>query len=127
MNKKYIPSQAELEILQILWKLEPATVRQIHDELSQIKEVGYTTTLKQVQRLFDKQVLKRESLGKAHLYVTQYKEEDIKSDMFSKFKDSVFKGSAMDLVMHALGEDEPSKEDLDLLEKFLEEQKKNKK
>lgn len=127
MNSKYIPSEAELEILQVLWKIEPATVRQLHEVLIVQKDVGYTTTLKQVQRLFEKGILAREASGKSHLYTTEYKEDNAKAKLFGKLKDTVFNGSVMDLVMHALGEEEPSLDELEQLEKFLKEQKRNKK
>ena len=127
MSKNYTPSDAELEILQVLWDKEPITVRGIHEELSKKKEVGYTTTLKQVQRLYEKGVLTRESQGKTHLYVSQFKEKDIKGGLLDKLKNAAFKGSAMDLVMHALGDNEPSMDDLDMLEQFLNEHKSKKK
>lgn len=127
MSKKYTPSDAELEILQVLWEKEPISVRGIHEDLAKKKEVGYTTTLKQVQRLFEKGILGRVANGKSHLYTSHYKEKDVKAGLLDKLKDAAFKGSAMDLVMHALGESEPTMDDLDLLEQFLKEHKSNKK
>ncbi len=127
MKKKYTPSEAELEILQILWEFEPATVRTIHETLTEKKDVGYTTTLKQIQRLFEKGVLSRTSSGKTHLYTTTLKEKEIKTGLIDKLKKTAFNGSALDLVMHALGNNEAKQEEIDMLEKFLEEQKNKKK
>lgn len=127
MRSKYTPSEAELEILKVLWKIEPATVRQLHEVLAMQKNVGYTTTLKQVQRLFEKGILTRKPSGKSHLYTTDYKEDNAKTKLFGKLKDTLFNGSVMDLVMHALGEEDPTLNELDQLEKFLKEIKKNKK
>ena len=78
MSKKYTPSDAELEILQVLWEKEPISVRGIHEVLANKKEVGYTTTLKQVQRLYEKGALDRVAQGKSHLYTANYKEKNIK-------------------------------------------------
>ena len=127
MSKKYTPSDAELEILQVLWEKEPISVRGIHEILAHKKEVGYTTTLKQIQRLYEKGVLDRIAQGKSHLYTAKFKEKDIKGSLVDKLKDVAFKGSAMDLVMHALGDSEPSMDDLDMLEEFLKNHKPNKK
>ncbi len=127
MSKKQVfkPSEAELEILQILWKHQPATVREIHELLSKKREVGYTTILKQMQRMHDdKKMLTRTKEGKTHLYTAVPKEKDIKQGMFSKFVDNVFEGSPMDLVMHALGKSKTSEEELEELQKWLDQQKK---
>ena len=74
----YKPSEAELEILQILWEHQPTTVKVVHEILSKKKEVGYTTVLKQMQRMYeDKQMLKRTKEGKTHLYEAVAKERGI--------------------------------------------------
>ena len=123
-KKVFQPTEAELEILQILWKHQPSTVRFIHEMLSKKKEVGYTTVLKQMQRMHDdKGMLTRSKEGKTHLYKAVPKEGDIKQGMFSKLVDSVFDGSPMDLVMHALGKSETSKEELEELQKWLDQQR----
>ena len=127
MSKKQLfkPSEAELEILQILWKHQPSTVREIHELLSKKRDVGYTTILKQMQRMHDdKKMVTRTKEGKTHLYTAIPKENEIKQGMFSKFVDNVFEGSPMDLVMHALGKSKTSKEELDELQKWLDKQKK---
>ncbi len=124
-KKVFQPTEAELEILQILWKHQPSTVRFIHEILSEKKEVGYTTILKQMQRMHDdKGMLTRSKEGKMHLYKAVPKEGDIKQGMFSKLVDSVFDGSPMDLVMHALGKSETSKEELEELQRWLDQQRK---
>jgi len=125
-KKQFNPSEAELEILQILWKIQPTTVRKIHEILSKKKDVGYTTILKQMQRMYhkDKGMLTRVKEGKTHLYTAIPKESKIKQGMLSKFVDAVFEGSQMDLVMHALGKSKTSKKELEELQKWLDEQKK---
>ena len=124
---KYTPSEAELEILQILWRIEPATVRQIHETIEATKAVGYTTTLKQVQRLFEKGILERVSSGRTHLYTAVFKEKEVKNNLVDKFKNNVFKGSALDLVLFALGEDKTDMEDIEVLERFIQTYKKQQK
>lgn len=114
------PSDAELEILQILWEVQPATVREVHQVLSTRKEVGYTTTLKQMQRMHEKKgLLIRNTEGKQHTYSSALPESRVRGSVLSKLAESAFKGSAMSLAMHALGQSEPSSEDLDALEQWL--------
>ena len=121
--KEFHPSEAELEILEVLWKIEPASVREIHEILSKSKQVGYTTTLKQIQRMLDKGMVSRTGSGKSHQYSAVAKKTEVRKNLFQKFVDSTFEGSAMDLVMHALGQKKASQEELEKLMQFLEEQK----
>ncbi len=121
--KDFHPSEAEMEILEVLWKIEPASVREIHEILSKSKQVGYTTTLKQIQRMLDKGMVSRTGSGKSHQYSAVAQKTEVRKNLFQKFVDSTFEGSAMDLVMHALGQEKASKEELDQLMQFLEEQK----
>lgn len=125
-KETYHPSEGELEILQALWEEEPATVRQVHEKLSTIKDVGYTTTLKQMQRLHEKGILSRTETGKTHLYATTVKEDEVQQTIFQKMVNNVFKGSAIDLAMHALGNSEPSEAELRELEKLIQQMKKSK-
>lgn len=117
------PSEAELEILQVLWKDQPTTVRAIHEKLSKSKDVGYTTILKQMQRMFEKGIVSRTKEGKTHLYSSIPKEKDIQKGMFNKLVKTAFKGSKMDLVLHALGNSKPSEEELEKLQEWLQQQK----
>jgi len=123
MSNKHQPSEAELDILQVIWEKEPVTVRQVHEALSAKKQVGYTTTLKQIQRMKDKGMLERSGTGKTHLYKAIVKEKHIQKNLYQKLVNSVFKGSSFNLVMHALGSSNATKEEIEALEKFLEEQK----
>lgn len=123
--KNYIPSESELEILQILWQKEPATVRAIHEELIKKKKVGYTTTLKQFQRLTEKGVLEKITSGKAHEYKTLISPESVKTRFFDKLLNTVFKGSTSALLMHALGNSTASEDELRQLEAFIQQKKKD--
>ncbi|MEM6628470.1 MAG: BlaI/MecI/CopY family transcriptional regulator [Bacteroidota bacterium] len=122
-SQAFHPSEAELEILEVLWRIEPASVREIHEILSQSKQVGYTTTLKQIQRMLDKGMVSRTGSGKSHQYSAVAKKSEVRRTLFQKFVDSTFEGSAMDLVMHALGQKKASPEELEKLMQFLEKQK----
>lgn len=117
------PSEAELEILQVLWEIEPATVRNIHDKLSAKKEVGYTTTLKQMQRMFDKGMINRTAQGRTHLYSAQIKEAKVKQSLLDKLLDTAFKGSAIELIQHALGRTKPGAAEIEELEKLIQQKK----
>ncbi len=120
------PTEAELEILQILWEHQPASVRLVHEKISTRREVGYTTILKQMQRMFDKKMVKREKDGKTHFYIAALKEQEVQNNFYKRMVDTVYKGSAMKLVMHALGQGDTTPEELEALQKWIEEQKKQK-
>jgi predicted transcriptional regulator len=121
--KKHTPSEAELEILNVLWKKGQATVREVHEQLSQIKAVGYTTTLKQMQRMLEKEMIRREDSGKTHLYSAVAEEAVVKNTLLDRLMNSAFGGSAMKMVMHALGQSEATPEEIEKLESFLKDQK----
>jgi BlaI family penicillinase repressor len=118
------PSDAEIEILQVLWDHEPATVRFVHEQLSAKKEVGYTTTLKQMQRMYEKGMLLRTESGKTHYYTTEVKAPQVRQTAFSHLLEKVFNGSAIDLLLHAIGQGQPKPEEIEALEKLIQEKKK---
>ena len=118
-EQNHKPSEAELEILQVLWESEPTNVRFVHEQLAKKKYVGYTTTLKQMQRMLDKALIKREGSGKSYVYSSNVSEQDIQASLFDKVVEGAFQGSAMDLVMHALGRGKDSAEELSELRDFL--------
>lgn len=111
------PTEAELEILNLLWKDGPSTVRQVNDGKS--REVGYTTTLKIMQIMHQKGLLKRTKLGKLHVYEANISKEDTQNQVVKKLVDGLFQGSALRLAMHALGSTESSKEDIEEVRTFL--------
>ncbi len=116
------PSDGELEILSILWEHQPASVRFVHEELSRKKQVGYTTTLKQMQRMVEKKMIRRTGDDdKTHLYESLLEEESTRNSLFDRLIDVTFKGSAMDLVMNVLGRSKASPEEIDAVKKWLDE------
>ncbi|UCS95316.1 BlaI/MecI/CopY family transcriptional regulator [Echinicola marina] len=118
---KYKPTDAELEILSILWDKSEASVREIHDVLSQTKDTGYTTTLKTMQIMFSKGLLSRSEQGRSHLYMPAITEKETQNSLLSSFMDSTFGGSAKKLIMRAIGQSNPSKEEINEIRQLLNE------
>jgi BlaI family penicillinase repressor len=118
-NKPIEPTKSELEILQILWEIGPATVRAVNDELLKQKEVNYTTTLKFMQIMADKGMLKRDESKMKHVYSVVEEESQTKGHLLNKFVDSMFKGSASQLMMQLLGNKNTSREELDEIKNLL--------
>ena len=114
------PSEAETAILRVLWEQQPRSVRDIHAELSRTREVGYTTTLKQVQRMFAKGLVTRaKGEGKSHDYSAAVAEDATKSRLVDRFVATAFNGSVPDLVMHAVGPN-ASADDIAKIRAFLD-------
>jgi len=111
-EKKYNPTETEFEILQILWSNGPSTVRFVNDKQNEEKEVGYTTTLKIMQIMAEKGILEVDKANKQHIYNPTLKESETKEMLLDGFVKKAFAGSAMNLVMQALGNHNPSKEEL---------------
>ena len=115
------PTAAELEILTLLWEKEPLTVKEIHSILVANKEVGYTTTLKTMQNMHGKGLLKREPNGKNHLYFSTIPKEATRGKLLERFLDTTFSGSASSLVMQLLGNKKTSREELNEIKSIIEE------
>ena len=120
-NKQILkPTESELEILQILWQSGPASVREVNEKLNLKREVGYTTTLKLLQIMHSKGLVKREEENRSHTYTADVNEKEIQSMLLGKFVEKTFRGSAMNMVMQALGQHKPSKEELNEIRKLLD-------
>ncbi len=120
MSKKIKPTESELAILQILWESEPATVRFVNDELNKHRDVGYTTTLKIMQLMLTKDLVSRNKAGRKHLYTSVFKETETQNVLLDKFLKTTFKGSAMKLVMQALGNHQTSKDELNQIKALIQ-------
>lgn len=118
-SQKITPTAAELEILNVLWEAQPLTVKDVHDKLTETKEVGYTTTLKIMQNMLGKGLLSREPNGKSHLYSTTFKQEETRGKLLDRFLESTFSGSASSLVMQLLGNKRTSKKELDEIKRII--------
>ena len=120
------PTESELEILQILWTKGLATVREVHEELAQIKNVGYTTTLKLMQIMNEKGIVKRDDSMRTHVYQAAVNKEKTQKHLLSKIIDNLFGGSPTQLVIQALGDEshKASREELDKIQALLDSLKK---
>ena len=114
------PTDKELEILQVLWEKGPASVREVHEALGGEATNGYTTILKLMQIMHEKGTVTRQKRGKLHLYKAVHSEEATRKQILDKFIDKVFKGSAAQLVISALGNQKSSPEELDAVRKYLD-------
>lgn len=114
------PTEKELEILQILWKRGPAAVRDVHESMGGDEQNGYTTILKLMQIMHEKGLVTRQKSGKLHLYKAVPSQEHTRQFMLDKMINTVFQGSAMQLVMSALGNNKSSKEELTKIKRYLE-------
>ncbi|MBK8427445.1 MAG: BlaI/MecI/CopY family transcriptional regulator [Lewinellaceae bacterium] len=128
------PTDSELEILQILWQQGASTVRTVNDLLNEQRKsglgparnaakskdiIGYTTTLKMMQIMFEKGILTREEEGRTHLYSPAVQEGDTQSILLQEFVDNTFRGNAARLVMQALGNHEASADELDEIKALI--------
>jgi len=114
------PTDAELEILQILWANGPCTVRFVNEQLNNFRVVGYTTTLKTMQIMHDKHLVTRNEKGRSHIYSTNIEENAIQNRLIDKILNSAFKGSATNLVMQTLGNHKTSKKELEQIKKLID-------
>lgn len=118
------PTESELEILQILWQKEKATVREVHEVLSLTKDSGYTTTLKLLQIMFEKGLVKRDDSNKTHIYEAAITRERTQKQFLDKMINTLFAGSSTQLVLQALGNQKTSKGELEEIQKYLDNLKK---
>ncbi|PWU00832.1 MAG: transcriptional regulator [Bacteroidetes bacterium] len=118
------PTESELEILQVLWERGSATVRDVHEDLMQTKDVGYTTTLKLMQIMYEKGLVTRDDSSKTHVYQAAVSRERTQKHMVGKMIDTLFSGSSAQLVMQALGNHKSSQQELEEIQRILDNLKK---
>ena len=119
LHKNNKPTESELEILQVLWEKQTATVRDVHEVLLNTKDAGYTTTLKLMQIMFEKGLVSRDSTSKTHIYKPAVTREKTQAIFLNKMIDALYSGSSAQLVMQALGNHKASKEELDEIRNYL--------
>jgi BlaI family penicillinase repressor len=117
-----IPSNSELEILQVLWQKGSQTVRQIHPALRRKREIGYTTVLKTLQVMTEKGLVTRDESERSHVYKAAVPEKSVKRRLVSDLLDRVFDGSAANLMVQALSAKRASAEDIRRIRKLLDAQ-----
>jgi BlaI family penicillinase repressor len=119
-DKVLIPTKTELDVLQVLWKHGPSTVRFVHDKLNEQKEiVQYTSTLKLMQVMKEKGMVDRDETNMKHIYSAAVEEDKIKGNLLGRFVDSMFDGSASNLMLALLDNDKTSAEELQKIKELL--------
>jgi BlaI family penicillinase repressor len=114
------PTKAQREILQVLWKHGPANVRFVNNQLNgQKKAVTYTSTLKLMQIMHERDMLKRDERNMTHIYSPALEEEKIKRAELDKFVDSMYEGSVKNLMLELLGNEKTSHKDWDTIKDLL--------
>jgi BlaI family transcriptional regulator, penicillinase repressor len=115
------PTASELEILHVLWARGSSTVRDVHDALSEKKDLGYTTVLKLLQIMATKGIVRRNETQRAHVYEAGLPAEQTKRQLAGDMLQRVFEGSASQLMMHALAGKETSRKEIEEIRRLLDE------
>jgi len=119
-NSSIEPTRSELEILQVLWKNGPSTVRFVNDYLNEQKrEVQYTSTLKLMQIMVEKGILTRDDSQMKHVYAPAAEESKTKDFLLDKFVQTMYNGSASSLMMQLLGNKKTSRKELDAIKEMI--------
>lgn len=119
LGKTPLPTEAELAILQILWKLGPSTVREVHTAL-QSRRTGYTTALKQMQVMTEKGLLTRSERYRSHVYEARIPQEQTQLLLTRSLLQRAFDGSAKNLVLGALSAQPVSASELKEIRQMLD-------
>jgi len=121
MAKRQVPkpTDSELEILQILWQNGASTVKTVNEKLNEKKETGYTTTLKMLQIMYEKNLVERNETDRSHVYKAAIDQNEIQKVLLDKLLETAFSGSAANLVMQALGNSQPSADELKKIKELL--------
>jgi predicted transcriptional regulator len=115
------PTDAELAILQVLWARGPSTVRQVHQALAASRETGQTTTLKLMQIMAEKGLVRRDESARTHIYSARLSRERTQRQLVADLANRAFGGSAAALVMQALSAQAPSAEELREIRRLIAE------
>lgn len=122
MGKRSIrkPTEAELEILKILWELGPSSVRHVHEILSGQKDIYYTTTLKTMQVMVGKGLLERDTSQRSHIYSPLVGQDEVERSLIGGLLRTVFNGSTAKLVISAIGHSKPTPEELEQIKLLID-------
>ena len=115
------PTKSELEILQVLWQFGPSTVRFVNDQLNEQKRaVQYTSTLKLMQIMAEKEMLLTDKSSMKHIYRPAIEEKKTKGFLLEKFVDNMYNGSSANLLMQLLGNKKTSQQEIDEIRDMLD-------
>ncbi|HEX8175821.1 MAG TPA: BlaI/MecI/CopY family transcriptional regulator [Pyrinomonadaceae bacterium] len=115
------PTDAELEILNVLWQRGPSTVREVYEVLLESREIGYTTVLKFMQIMSEKGLVSRDQSDRTHVYQAERAQDETQRQLLSDLLDRAFNGSPTKLVMQALSSKKASREELAEIRRMLDE------
>ena len=115
------PTDAELEILRVIWERGPSTVRQVHESLATDRDTGYTTTLKLMQIMADKGLVTRDESSRTHVYTARTSQESTQKQLVSDLVQRAFGGSAAELVLRALASHKTSDQELSEIRRLIDE------
>lgn len=121
------PTDAELEILNVLWQRGPSTVREVYEVLLETKDIGYTTVLKFMQIMSEKGLVSRDESDRRHVYEAERAQDETQRQLLADLLDRAFQGSATKLVMQALSSKKASREELAEIRQMLDELERGKK
>jgi BlaI family penicillinase repressor len=114
------PTRAQLEILQVLWKHGPSTVRFVNDKLNQEKKaLSYTSTLKLMQIMHEKGMVLRDESSMTHVYSTALEEQKTKGVVLKKFVDAMYNGSVKNLMLELMGQEKATNKEWDTIKDLL--------
>jgi len=124
MKKVYKPTAAELEILSVIWERETATVREIFEVIGARKPTIYTTVLKTLQIMDEKELVERDKTNRAHVYRAKIKQSDTGKQMLQDVLHKIFGGSALKLVQQVLETETTSADEMKKIRKMIKEAEK---
>lgn len=114
------PTDAELAVLRVLWERGPCTVRQVFEVLSAGRELGYTTVLKTLQIMDEKQLVRRDASDRVHVFAATQTQSQTQRHLLGDLLDKAFGGSSLSLVMQALATRKASREELAEIRRLLD-------
>lgn len=123
-NEQANPTKSELEILHVLWQYGPSTVRTVNERLNEQREVNYSSTLKLMQIMETKGLLKRDTNDRSHVYRPAENPEKVQTQVVNGLRDLAFGGSTSRLVMRALGDGSATPEELEEIKRLIEKMQK---
>ena len=113
------PTEAELELLRVLWDKGSASVRELHEVVGRQRPIGYTSVLKTLQIMTEKGLVEREEAGKAHIYRAAASQQETQNQLLRDLSERLFSGSAAQLAMHALTLQPASEEELEEIRRLI--------
>lgn len=123
-NEQANPTKSELEILHVLWQYGPSTVRTVNEHLNEQREVNYSSTLKLMQIMESKGLLKRDTNDRSHVYRPAENPEKVQTQVVNGLRDLAFGGSTSRLVMRALGDGSATPDELEEIKRLIEKMQK---